>query len=63
MTENEQLKALTKNEKRYLSRRGCGLCEQFLDRPGCSSIYGGCTERERVDRRERCLKQYKPRKQ
>ena len=54
--------SLTKNERRYLSRRVCGLCEMPIDRDNCGSIYGPpCSEEVRRDRRARCLSEYKPR--
>lgn len=53
---------MTKNERRYLSRRCCGLCEMPLDRDRCGSIYGPpCTKEFLAERRERCLQEYKPR--
>jgi len=62
MNEKEQLKRLTRNEKKFLSRRVCALCEHPLDREGCSAIYGHCSEETRLRRREKCLATYKPRK-
>ena len=63
--ETEQLAALDKYQRRYLSRRSCMACEWPLDRPGCGT-YGEypanpCAEDGRIDRRARCLEEYKPR--
>jgi len=53
---------MTKNEKRYLSKRECGWCGQTLDRDGCGGIYGpACSSDELKKRRDDCLKNYKPR--
>jgi hypothetical protein len=60
--EREQVNALSKLEKRFLSRRCCGLCDHPLDQAGCSAIYEACPEELRMDRRTRCLKTYKPRR-
>lgn len=60
--EEAALKALTKNERKFLSRRACALCEHPMHRPGCGAMYGhGCTAELRIDRMKRCLKTYKPR--
>lgn len=67
--EKEQLAGLDKYERRYLSRRVCGLCEWPLSEVGCGAYLPGpdceaveaCEEQLRIDRRERCLKEYKPR--
>ena len=61
MTEEEQLKGLTKNQKAFLSRHSCGWCNLPLHRSGCGAIYDKCTEEDRIGRRERCLKGYRPR--
>lgn len=52
---------LTKNQRRFLSRRVCALCDMPLDRDGCGAIFQQCSEQVRKDRRERCLATYKPR--
>lgn len=60
--EREQLAALDKYQRRYLSRRVCALCEHRLDHVGCGACLGPpCDEATRVFRRAQCLKQYKPR--
>ena len=59
--EKKQLANLDKHQKRYLSHRGCGLCEHPLDQTGCGAIYDPCGEQVRVDRRIACLAEYKPR--
>lgn len=56
-----QLKDLDPLKKRYLSRRVCALCEHPADVPGCGNFYEACPEDVRVERRERCLNEYKPR--
>ena len=61
MDENQQLKALSKNEKAFLSRRICAWCDTPLDRLGCSAIWDKCDEATRITRRRKCLKTYKPR--
>lgn len=61
--EQAQLDGLDKYQKKYLSRRVCWLCEWPLDRKGCGT-YGGmeaCPEDARVERRDKCLAEYKPR--
>ena len=56
------LRALTRNQKRYLSRRVCWLCEMPLHRDSCSSLPGRrCTAADRARRRQACLAQYRPR--
>jgi hypothetical protein len=55
------LETLTKNERRYLARRSCLLCEQRLDRDSCGSLFGPrCTPEFLADRRARCLAEYRP---
>ena len=61
MNEIEHLKSLTIGEKRYLRRFECMLCGHHLDRPGCSSVYGRCSDEVIINRRKSCLKNYKPR--
>jgi len=57
---------LTKNQKRYLSRRVCGLCEQQLNRintpQDCCPMFGGerCSQEIIDERRSDCLSNYKP---
>jgi uncharacterized protein with PIN domain len=57
-SEKEQLKALTKLERRYLKRRVCMLCDQPLSSVGCGAIFDECPEEVRVDRRKDCLKHF-----
>jgi hypothetical protein len=53
---------VTRNQRQYLSRRVCGLCEMPLHRDSCGSIYGPpCTKEFLAERRSKCLKEYKPR--
>ncbi len=61
MTYAEYLKSLTKNQRRYLSRRSCAWCETPLSRADCGAIYDGCTDKNRIARANRCLKGFKPR--
>ncbi len=70
MTEQEQLDALTKNQKRYLSKHMCSRCERTADKPLCgfgtlelNDIHLGliCTEKTRIKRRISTLANYKPR--
>jgi len=60
-SERAQLARLSKNQLRYLSRRACALCDWPLDRAACGSAYEACPESIRIERRARCLEQYKPR--
>ena len=55
------MRDLTKKEKRFLSRRICGWCEQSLDRDWCAAIWEKCSEETRAKRVEDCLQTYKPR--
>lgn len=56
------MQKLTRNERRYLARFECGLCEQRLDRPYCCALFETkCTEETMQIRREKCLEGYKPR--
>lgn len=59
----DELRKLTKHEKRFLSRRICALCEIPLSRDCCGAIFHGanCTPDSRTKRREACLATYKPR--
>lgn len=60
--EKEQITKLDKYQKKYLSRLCCGLCDHTLDKIGCGAVYApACEETVRIERRERALKQYKPR--
>lgn len=61
--EREQLAGLGRYQRRYLARRVCGLCELPLDRAGCGGIYEACPEDVRIERRRRCLDEYRPRPQ
>ena len=60
----EYLQALSKNQRRFLSRRECGLCAMPLNRPWCGAHYDDalqlCTEQKRIALRIRCLQDYKP---
>ena len=61
--DKHQLAKLTRNARRYLSKRVCWMCELPLDRAGCGS-YGGappCPWKSRWKRRRLCLQDYKPR--
>lgn len=60
--ESEQLEKLDKYQKRYLSKRCCGLCDHPLDQIGCGSFYEACPEQTRIDRRDNCLQKYNPRR-
>jgi hypothetical protein len=56
------IEELTKNQRRYLRRKVCGLCDMPLSEDSCGSIYGpACTKEFLKDRRTRCLLEYKPR--
>ena len=57
-----ELKYLSHNEKRFLSRRVCWLCEQRLDRNECLAFIGRCTPEQMAERRRKCLETYKPRR-
>lgn len=57
MTEEDQLKALTKIEKRELSAYECGWCMHKLDQVGCDAIYDRCMIIERVIRRRKVLQE------
>ena len=59
--ETDEIRSLSKKERRYLSKRTCALCGMPLDRPGCSAIWDPCTEKDRRKRRAACLEEYKPR--
>jgi hypothetical protein len=62
MTTKEFLSTLTKNQKRYLSRFGCALCEMPLNSPDCGARYEiECTHEKRIKRAKICLENYKPR--
>lgn len=60
--EKEQLAGLSKNERRYLSRRGCGGCMRPLHQLGCGDFWHACEEETRIERRKKCLAAYRPRK-
>lgn len=62
LTADERIKSLSANEKRYLKRRHCMWCDGLLSSAGCMAIFEKCSERNRLDRLERCLAEYKPRK-
>jgi hypothetical protein len=54
---------MTRNEKLYLSRRVCALCEQRLDRSSCGAIWPPrCTEEQMEACRQAALRCYRPRK-
>lgn len=60
--ETKQLDQFDKYQKKYLSRRCCGLCELPLDRIGCGAhLVPACEEKIRIKRRKQCLKEFKPR--
>jgi hypothetical protein len=56
---------MTRLERRFLSRRVCGLCERSLDRidtpRDCGAIGDRCSDDVISERRQRCLETYKPR--
>jgi hypothetical protein len=53
---------LSRNEKLYLSRRVCALCEQRLDRNSCGAIWPPrCTPEQIEIRRQAALAQYRQR--
>lgn len=60
--EKAQLDSLSKNEKAYLSRRECALCNQKLNLRFCGDFYGQCSALIRIEKRIKCLKEYKPRR-
>lgn len=64
MSEADELKALSKNERRYLNGRVCWGCDMPLGRQGCGTGFpgGGCCEASRSKRRAACLAEYKPRR-
>lgn len=62
VNERDQLSSLSKNEKRFLARRVCALCDMPLNRKGCSGIYYQCSAETRIQRRINCLKTYRSRK-
>jgi len=55
------LAGYTRNERRYLSYRICGLCELPLHRDYCGASYGKCTAEQMDTRRRKCLQEYRPR--
>lgn len=60
MTERQQLKALSRNETKFLHTHLCGWCDQRLDANFCGAIRDGCNAKVRIERRVECLKTYKP---
>lgn len=52
---------MTRNEKKFLSRRICSWCDQSLDKDWCAAIFEKCPDETRIKRREDCLKTYRPR--
>jgi hypothetical protein len=63
MTDDDFLKSLTKNARRYLSHFACSWCEHQMSRTGCGGIYHRCDHSIRIERAKRCLLQYRPRKE
>ena len=63
MDERQQLKAMPRKDKRYLSNRMCAWCCMPLNLAGCGAIYEPCSEETRIKRRQKCLAERKPRKQ
>jgi hypothetical protein len=53
---------MNKLEKRFLSRRGCFLCEARLDQDVCGAIGDRCSKEMMEKRRRDALKTYKPRR-
>ncbi len=61
-TQHEHYLSLSPLQRRRLKRYGCGWCDARLD-GGCASIFGpSCTDAQLIARREKCLKEYRPRK-
>lgn len=62
LTKDEKhLKSLDRFQVRYLSRFACMWCDYPLNLPGCGAIYKACNNQARINRREKALKEYKPR--
>lgn len=64
--EVEQLNKLDKYQKRYLKGLGCTACGMSLANTGCGDVLpyyaeDFCSESVRIIRRDKALKQYKPR--
>lgn len=55
------LAGYTRNERRYLSRHLCGLCEIELHRDYCGALDEKCTTEQMETRRRKCLQEYRPR--
>lgn len=55
------LAGLTNGQMRHLAARMCFLCEHRLNRPGCSALYGRCSNAVAAKRQADCLASYKPR--
>jgi len=62
MNERQQLEMLNKKEKAFLAKHQCLWCGMSLNRPGCGEIYKRCDETTRIERRQKCLRTYRPRK-
>jgi hypothetical protein len=52
---------LTRDQRRWLSRRMCEWCGATLHLDWCGAIYERCSSEDRQLRLERCLAEYKPR--
>lgn len=63
MTAKEHWESLSKNEKRFLKNYVCGWCEHGLDNNLCYDSNSLCSDEKIIERRKKCLKNYKPRKQ
>ena len=59
--EKGQLAKLDKYQRRYLKKFCCGLCDFSIDAAGCGSHWEACPEEVRINRRAKCLENYKPR--
>ena len=62
MTAKEHWDSLNKNQKRYLKRFVCGWCERCLSSNECIDIMSPCSDEKLIEKRNNCLKNYKPRK-
>ena len=54
--------ALSKLERRFLSRRACAWCDAPLDSDECLAFGYECSAEARERRRRKCLEGYKPRR-
>ncbi len=63
ITIHNEINALDKYQRKFLSRRSCGFCGQLLSRGTCAAIYkeNRCTKETMLTRMNNCLSTYKPR--